>query len=149
MGIFTDYFVAPSDEVAAAVLASGPADVPGLPVLQMKGMEPIVIMGSLEAILTGRDFDEVCDNPRQGLMLVYEADGGTSVTALTDELRDALASSDENRLRAAGAELAATEEVAAADGEDVEAVVDGVLELAALARTARERGEGMYCWLCL
>jgi len=45
--------------------------------------------------------------------------------------------------------LAATEEVAAADGEDVEAVVDGVLELAALARTARERGEGMYCWLCL
>ena len=149
MGIFTDYFVAPSDEVAAAVLASGPAEVSGLPVLQMKGMEPIVIMGSLEAILTRRDFDEVYENPRQGLMLAYEEDGGTSVTALTDELRDALAACDESRLREAGVELAGTEEVAATDAEDVESVVDGVLELAALARTARERGEGMYCWLCL
>ena len=149
MGILTDYFVAPSDEAAAEVLSSGPSGVADLPALQMKGLEPVVVMGSLEAILTGRDYDEVSENPRQGFMFSYDDDGERSVTALTNELRDALATSAESRLREAGVELAATEELMALDDEDVKAVVDGVLELAALARIARDRGEGMYCWMCL
>ena len=149
MGINTDYFVASSDKLAASLLEGGPSESSAaLPMVETKGLDPTVAMGNLESLLTGRDYDAVVENPRQGLDLASDEDG-VWVIALTDELRDALAAADESRLRILGAELAVTEEINAGDAEDVAALVDVLLELASLARIARERGEGMYCWMCL
>jgi len=143
MSQLTDYFVAPSDEAAAGVLRSGRLKKSGFPVLETNNMDPTIVMGNLEAILTGRDYREVCANPRQSFTPAFTE--GVMVVALTDELRDALAASDESRLREAGVALAATEEVAPLSEEAVEGFVGCILELAALARTARARGESMYC----
>lgn len=149
MGINTDYFAASSDEMAASVLDGGPAEASaGFATVELKNVDPTVVMGLLESLLTGQDYDSVLDNPRQGEVLAA-ADDGVMVVALTDELRDALATSDESRLSVVGAELAATEELDASDAEDVAAVIGGVRELAALARSAQARGEGLYCWVCL
>jgi hypothetical protein len=146
--ILTEYFVASSDEIASAVLPSGPARASVLPVsFDANGMEPVVVMGKLEAILTGRDYDQVCENPRQGLMIAN--DRRNSVFAVTEELRDALAVSGDGRLRMAAEELAPTKEIAAVDAEGVAGVVNAVLELGDIARIARLRSEGMYCWTCL
>jgi hypothetical protein len=149
MGIYTDYFVAASDELAASVLNGGPSeDAPDMPAVQAKGMIPAVIMARLEEILTGRDYNAVLGDPRHGLELAAD-DDGVWVVALTRQLRDALAISDEQQLRSAGVRLAATAEVHARDADDVAGVVDVVVELGALARTAAERGHGLYCWMCL
>jgi hypothetical protein len=149
MGINTDYFVASSDELAASLLEGGPSESSAeVPMVETKGLDPTVVMGTLESLLTGRDYDAVVENPRQGLDVASD-DDGVWVIALTDELRDALAAADEGRLRIVGAELALTEEIDARDADDVAALVDVLTGLASLARIARERGEGMYCWMCL
>ena len=149
MGINADYFRVASDELAAALLDGGPAEViPADAMVEAKGLDPTVEMGSLEEILTGQDYDTVVGNPRQGLTLASD-DEGVFVVAITAELRDALAAADEARLRTAAAELAATEELHLSDQEDIAALADVLVALAGLARGARERGEGMYCWMCL
>ena len=57
MGVFTDYFSAPSDEAAASVLdrvggpvrpAKGPSPLPPFDTFESKGLDPYVIIGKLE-----------------------------------------------------------------------------------------------------
>lgn len=147
MGIYLEYFAASSDEVAAAVLDTGPAGAtPAVPMVDLKGVEPVAVMGSLESLLTGREYEEVVENPRHGYA-VADHDDGVWVVALTQELRDALASSADDEVRIAVSALAMMPELVLGDAEDVAWVVEGLKELAALARTAKSRGDGLYCWM--
>ncbi|GAA3757932.1 hypothetical protein [Micromonospora maritima] len=70
MGILCDYFSAPDDEAAAAVAdvpgGPGSAPDPGLEVVELKGIQPTVQLGTLEALLTGRDYDAVTENTTSG-----------------------------------------------------------------------------------
>ena len=63
MGVLYDYFAASSDEVAAAVI-----ELPGGPgaagrsfdTITGNGVDPVVQMGTLEALLTGRATTRSC-----------------------------------------------------------------------------------------
>ena len=161
MGIRYDYFAASSDRQAARALAyaagpSQPAVAPvrtgllrrPLPVfetLRATGIDPIVQMGTLEELLTGRSFTEVLHDPRSGEVVADRDDSTVMVLTTTRALQRALAAADVDQLRAVSGPWAATEEFfGTATGEQV---LPFLADLAALARSATARRERLYCWL--
>ncbi|MGH3392297.1 MAG: hypothetical protein ACRDOO_25785 [Actinomadura sp.] len=149
MGNLYDYFAAPDDAAAASTfdLLGGPA-AGGFDTVAVKGIDPVVQMGTLEELLTGRSYDEIAEDPRQGAD-VREGSDETAhgVLTLTGSLAAALADADRQRLAEVAEPWAETEEFwGDADPE----ILTGVLcELAELARRARDRGHGLYCWWSL
>jgi len=103
MSLLCEYFAAPSDAAAAAVVdrLGGPADATGEPVPAKRGLfhrqarpdrtparpavayptvdgggiEPVVQLATLEEILTGRTYDDVIEGLEEG-NVVAERDGG-------------------------------------------------------------------------
>jgi hypothetical protein len=149
MGVMFDYFAAPSDEVAAAVIGTGPTVAVADPdlVLESSGIEPSVQMATLEELLTGRPYDSIVDDPRSAALLASADDDACLVLTLTDELQAALAGADPQRLLEVAGPWSRTEEFWGR-GEP-ELLADFLGELAALARRAAARGHRLYCWTCL
>lgn len=164
MSAILDYFTAASDHHAAAALdglvdldPDTIGDMPGLsphaparprirlaasgtPVLQLKGVEPIVALGRLEAALTARPYDEVASGARHGSLVAMSDDGDLLVLTVTDELRDALAELDAAAVAAAARVWAIDEE-----GEPSEESVPVLSAFAELSAGAVHRGERVYC----
>jgi len=169
MGVLYQYFSASTDAEAARAISmpGGPGrppqsevsrrgwklgrrTTPTLPEFDTAltgGLDPVVQMGTLEAQLTGRDYDAITAGPRSGHM-VASADGGQPfVIALTDELKDALASADPDQLRSAAGPWSQTEEFFGQGDPDI---LPGALrELAELARRANASNRRLYCWVCV
>lgn len=177
MGVLYEYFSAASDAEAGAVAGrvGGPADRsvevaplparrgwfrrraepelvddPDLPVydtVSLKGVDPVVQLGTLEELLTGRPYDDLEADPRSGhLVGGQDADSGV-VCTLTDGVVAALAAADDARL----AEVAGPWSRAEEFGGDwpVEEVLRVLRDLAALARRAQAAGLRLYCWICV
>ena len=134
MGVLYEYFSASSDEVAATAInrIGGPGvpskDTPPLPAFdtfRTKVIDPWAELGNLEVQLTGRNHREIDQGPRAGKILAEADDGGLTVVTLSDELQTALADAGPDGL---GPWLG---------------------ELGDLARRARNRGERLYCWVCI
>lgn len=141
VGVIYDYFAAPSDDAAAVVIETGPAEFRKV---ETKGLDPVVVMGKLEALLTGRGYDQVVDDERSGELLAVEGDGEVLVLTVTDGLRDALA--EPREVTDVATAWAETEELRGADPGDL----GGVLrDLQSLAREAVSRSEHLYCWVCV
>jgi hypothetical protein len=156
MGVLYDYFSAPSDEIAATTIGriGGPGapseDTPPLPAFdtfQAKGIDPVVMLGKLEALLTGRDYEEIVHGPRAHKALAIENDGEQLVLTLTDELQTALADADDKRLAAVAVPWSQIEEFWT--HPDPEQLAPWLGEFSELARRARNRGERLYCWVCV
>jgi hypothetical protein len=168
MGVLFDYFSAASDEAAASAIslpggpgappppperrgllrgrqASAPAVVP-FDTISVKGIDPLVQLGTLEALLTGRDYEQIVSGPRAGHMLATQDDGERLVVTLTDELQAVLADAQDDQLAAVAVPWSQTEEFF---GQCEPQTLAGLLhELAELARRARDNDERMYCWVC-
>ena len=150
MALLCEYFVALDDASAATTIdwpggpSSPPAGSSGFPTLPLPGIEPTVMMGTLDEILTGRSFDDVLDDPSG-----HEVTSTDSawVWALPVALQDALASSGDDRLRSAAASWAQTEEFGGQ--ADAAHAADAVLALARMVRSGRESGAQLYCWFAL
>lgn len=180
MGVIFDYFAAPSDEEAAAVIdrVGGPgsrdvlvgsstpakrrlfgrivppdrsvAEDSGLTIystVSLKGIDPMVQMGTLESLLTGRAYEEVAGQPRSGHTVADRYGGERVVCTLTDSLATALAEADPETLAQVAEPWSKTEEFWGQ--ADPEALTGVLSELAALARHARESGQRLYCWVCV
>ncbi|WP_034263830.1 hypothetical protein [Actinospica robiniae] len=179
MGVMYDYFAAPSDAAAAATidLAGGPggplSQLPmpfrdlvakygfegarrflkstvrvsdaGIPALFTKGFDPVADLGAVYALLTGAG-PEVLD--KLGDVVVAERDGGERlVLSISAEVSDSLACSTPGDLQSAAAEWVEAE--SPYRQVDVEGISGLLEQLAELARMARARGDGLYCWVCL
>jgi hypothetical protein len=143
MAVLYDYFAAPSDDVAATALEEGPRDQ--FPTVETKFIEPIVVLGQLEELLTGRPYDEVVKDPRWAAAVVIEHDdSGLMVITVTDGLRDGLAAAGD--LAEVAVRWAGIEELAGFDAAVLAEVLD---ELKALAVDAEKNGERLYCWTCV
>ena len=158
MSAILDYFAAASDQHAAAAL-DGLVDLDpdtidanevrrpriqmaasGTPVLQLKGVEPVVALGRLEAALTARPYEEVASGARHGSLVAMSDDGDLLVLTVTDELRDALAELDAAAVAAAARVWAIDEE-----GEPSEESVPVLSAFVELSAGAVNRGERLYC----
>lgn len=168
MAVLFDYFAAPSDADAAGAIDRplGPAEpapkpaggllsrLRGLdddttsgesyPTVQATGIDPVVQLGTLEALLTGRHYDLVTRDPRWGQTLVASEGGDRLVGTLTDSVVDALARATPESLAVVAGPWSRTEEFDGAGDPDVLAAVLG--ELSDLAVTARMRGWRVYSW---
>lgn len=169
MGVLFDYFSAASDEVAASTidLVGGPgAPLAGSPqpgmanvrrteasggawfdTVPTKGIDPVIQLGTLEALLTSRDYDQIVAGPRAGKSLAIRDGGERVVVILTDELQNALAAADDAQFASIAVLWSQTEEFW---GRGDPQMLEGLLnELAELARRARSRDERPYCWICV
>src|SRR5215213_6917971 len=98
----TDYFIAADDDAARAAVTLGPIPAEFVTV-EAKNLDPVVALGTLTAILTGRDYDEVTGHPRHGHAITDTGPSAESfVLTVPDGLRDALAAADDH-LPAGGA----------------------------------------------
>lgn len=147
--VLLDYFAAPSDDAARAAIDVGPASAPhSFPTVALTGVDPAVSLGKLEELLTGADYDSVVDGPRAAQAVEVRNDGELVVVTLTDELQAALAGADEVRLREVAAQWSRIEEFHLADEEPAD-LTAALVELAALAKAATDRGDRLYCWICV
>lgn len=171
MGLICEYFAAPSDEEAAAVVhrLGGPGDASGqvrpekrrslfhrrartvdepvtpavaYPTVDGVGVEPVVQMGELEAVLTGRPPDDAVQG---GDVIASVDDGACLVVRLTSTLTDALAAAEGTDLLDVATRWSATEEFWG-EGDPV-LLADLIAGLARLARDARADGAELYCWV--
>ena len=152
MGLITDYFMAESDEDAAQTIdwIGGP-EVPvdgseAYPVVSLPGIEPLVMLGTVETLLTGRTFDDVLADP-SGHEVAARDGGERLVWALTETLQTALAEADESGLEAIAGPWSESEEFWG-QGDPVQAA-EMLIELAALVRAGRAAGRSLYCWVCV
>lgn len=155
MGVLFDYFSAASDELAAKVIDStaGPSSSLGqdghvLDTVSLKGIEPVVQLGTLEQLLTGVPYDDVVARERSGLVLADRDGGNLLILSVTDEVQAALAVANRERLAEVAVPWSETEEFSFAPVDPRELAV-ALEDLAGLARRAGARGQRMYCWVCV
>ncbi|MCT9930824.1 hypothetical protein N5079_11400 [Planotetraspora sp. A-T 1434] len=153
MGVFCDYFSAAADEDAAAVHAwpAGPTcppdNVGAKDTVELKGIDPVVMMGTLEALLTGLPYDQLVDRPRHGAVLRDNEDGGGGILTITDEFTAALAAATDERIRTVAEPWSQTEEFwGRGDPAELAELLQDLRDLA--VRTIRD-GHRLYCWWSL
>lgn len=172
MGIEYVYFRAQDDDAAAAAerRPGGPLGLPEVTGSRRTGLfrrepvvtelgpahegfavrlyDPMVTMGTLEALLTGRGYDDVVDDPRQGgAPSDDDPPEDRGVITLTDPLRDALAGADDERLAAVAGPWGQTEELQDSVPDEDHAAF--LRRLRDLARAAEAHGDRLYCWFTL
>ena len=149
MGNLYDYFAAADDQTAAATFDDAP-DPKVLKVLDVKGIEPFIQLGTLEALLRDVDYDAVTEEPRHCCLLTDPDSESKWVVTLTDTLRDALAEASEARLAEVAIPWSQTEEFQYSASEDLaDLLADFLGRFAELARHARDQQLRLYCWMCL
>jgi hypothetical protein len=161
MGLLCDYFTAASNAQAEETIdwiggpgdpprGGGPADgsqVAGRPTVSLPGIEPTIWMGKLEEILTGRSFDDILEDAT-GKVIASRDGGERVVVLLTASLQNALAGLDDETVDAVAAQWAAPDEFYGT-GTDTELAASTLRDLVQLVRVGRERGEALYCWVCV
>jgi len=178
VAVKNEYFGAPSDAAAADLVQAGPggplpvspplqealrtrdrealrlamrpkvrSSGSGVLVLATTGIDPVIQMSTLEALLTGEHYDVISRRPRAGHVIAERGQGQALVVTLTDELQAALAATPRDQIVAAAAPWSHDEEWHGR--ADPEALSYFLVELADLARQAGQRGERLYCWICL
>jgi hypothetical protein len=151
MGVLQEYFAADSDEQAAGVGQFGPAgrqgEQPAFDCVEDTGIDPVVQLTKLVALLTGRDYAELKDDERQGRSLGDPQTFEYGVLTVPDTLRAALAEADDERLREVVVPWSQTEEFWGP--VDLDGLLRVTTDLAALARRAQARGQRLYCWWSL
>jgi hypothetical protein len=115
--------------------------------LATKGIDPVIQMRTLEALLTGDHHDVIAGRARAGQQVAGHDQEGPWVVTLTDELQAALTAAPRDQIVAAAAPWSEDEEFQGP--ADPEILAHFLLELADLARQAGRRGERLYCWICL
>jgi hypothetical protein len=121
---------------------------PELPVydtVAVKGVDPMVQLGTLEELLTGRPYAEIEQDPRSGRIIATRDSGPRLVVGLSDSLVQGLISATREQLAAVAAPWLQTEEFSGQG--DPAAAADFLNDLAGLARQAQQRGHRLYCWV--
>jgi hypothetical protein len=153
MGIRTEYFAAPTDEVAATALHTpgGPSepdqhtDLPRFDAVAVPSVDPFVMLGGLAGALSGRPYGEVTAHPRHGALVGSGGDEGPWIVTVSQTLADDLASAGPTRL----AEAARAWSDGATPTAPPRNLAAALLPLAALAVRAADEGYRLYCWTSL
>ncbi|WP_406038678.1 hypothetical protein OG799_26430 [Micromonospora sp. NBC_00898] len=119
----------------------------GLPVLSVKGIDPVVQLGTLEGLLTGVSTEVIFARPRSGMAVAVRDEGERLVLSLTAELQQVLADQAPERLAAVAGPWSQTEEFWGHG--DATVLAHFLREFSLLARDAGGRNHRLYCWVCV
>jgi hypothetical protein len=144
MGNIYDYYAATDDTQALVLFENDCMDDP-FGTVGLKGADPYLILGSVEAHLTGMSEEQVESDPRFCEVLSDPEHEGHWLVSLTDTVRDALAAATPERLLQAATAWTLTED---GDGQDPALMTDFLGRLAELARDAGTRRR-LYCGMSL
>jgi hypothetical protein len=109
------------------------------------GIDPVVQLGTLEGLLTGRPYDEVAADPRSGHDLAVRNGGERVVVTVTDSLTTALANANDEALERVAEPWSQTEEFwGAADPAELTVFLK---DLSRVATRAQQGGRQLYCWI--
>ncbi|MBY8881295.1 hypothetical protein [Actinacidiphila acidipaludis] len=147
-----DYFSAPDDAAAVAVIGTPGGPIPaGFDAISLKDIDPVVVLGRLEALIAERGHAAAgtAESAAGAAQLVSSPDSeGPFVFRVPDTLTAALAAAGPAELVRAAEPWSRTDELRQF-GIDAPTAA-GMLEvLAALARRAREGKARVYCWWAL
>ena len=145
MGLLIDYFAAASDDDARAALADGPGD--RFPTAGGPGIEPVVNLGKLEELLTGKTFEQQLDDPGSRPLIASGNDDQVLVIKLDDGLAGALAAAGRAELGELAMPWSQIEEFGGA--ADPAALADFLHRLQDLAQAAVSARCSVYCWVCV
>ncbi|MBP2702934.1 hypothetical protein JOL79_03850 [Microbispora sp. RL4-1S] len=153
MGVIYDYFSAATDDEAAAVYdwPAGPICPPSgtepKDSVEVKNIDPHVMMGTLEALLTGNRYEDITERPRHAATLRFGDDGGDGLFTITGEFTSALVSADDDRIHAVAHAWSETEEFwGHADPAELAELLRDLRDLAVRATQQRHQ---LYCWMSL
>ncbi|MEU5402248.1 hypothetical protein ABZ348_23465 [Streptomyces sp. NPDC005963] len=147
--VMCDYFSASSDDAAVGVLDQfGGPDTSVFDVVSLKGVDPVVVVAQLEAILTGCTYDEAARRPRAGKLLSSPDAESAFIVSVSDTVQEALATATPAALIEAAGPWSETDELQTS-GMDAEAALEVLVLLSALAGRAGSTGHRMYCWWAL
>jgi hypothetical protein len=147
--VMCDYFSAADDDAALRVL-----DQPGGPnpsafdVVSLKGIDPVIAMPRLEAVLTGCGDDEVSRRPRSGALISSPEGDGAFIVSVSDTLREALASATRAALVDAAGSWSQTDELRRS-AITADTALQVLVLLSGLASRARSAGLRLFCWWAL
>jgi hypothetical protein len=144
MGNIYDYFAATDDTQALALFEDDCMDDP-FGTVGLKGADPYLILGTVEAHLTGTSEEQVESNGRFCELLSDPEHEGHWLVSLTDTVRDALAAATPEHLLQAATSWTLTED---GGGQDPALMADFLRRLAELARDAGTRRR-LYCGMFL
>ena len=147
MGVLTEYFVAKSDPDAVRAHASqtGPKRA-GFETAEWKSIDPVVTLATLDQVVTGRDALEWIRSGAPDSTIAGSETDEHWVFRVYDHHRAVLESIRDDQIEDIARRWGATEELREWPPQDVEEVLR---DLVRLARTARETGQGLYCWVSL
>lgn len=138
-----EFFVAPDDTSASLTLQTGPGRA--FESLSFGNFDPMEAVIEWECLLAGGSFEELveADEPR---VVGGQDDDACVVFTLSPRLTAALADATNSRLSAVATSWT---QLRAEDGEIIDAeIADAIVsDVAALAGSARRRGQGVYCWV--
>ncbi|MFC9436552.1 hypothetical protein [Nocardia sp. NPDC057030] len=147
--VMCDYFSAPDDDAALSVLDHpGGPDPAAWDVLSLKGIDPVIAMAELEAILTGSTYEETSELPRSGQLLSSPEAESAFIVSVSDTLQEALAEAEHSALAGVAAEWANTEELRD-DGVTADIALEVLVLLSGLASRARSKNFRLFCWWAL
>jgi hypothetical protein len=160
MGVLIDYFTAPSDELAAETVdwLGGPAAGAksrglfgraraGYPVVHGGEIDPVVMLGTLEELLTGLTFAEQLSDKSSGKTLAVRNEGERVVVRVRDALVSALAHAPASKLAEVAGPWSQTEEFWGRG--DPEQLLEFLGKLQLLSGRTAEAGTGVYSWICV
>lgn len=112
--------------------------------MPLRGFEPLVQLGTLEELLTGRPYEDIVADDR----IIADADGGERlVMRVSQSLVRALASASSQDLSEVAVPWSQTEEFwGQADPAEL---AEDLHHLAGLATRATAAGHTVYCWVCV
>ncbi|MGW7053810.1 hypothetical protein [Streptomyces sp. NPDC054887] len=144
-----DYFSAADDEAAVAVLRypGGPGSVE-YDVVCLKGIDPVVSIARLEAVMTGCSYEEVGRRSKSGGVVSLPEEGPPFVVSVSDALTDALVTATRDDIVRCAELWSRTDELRQLH-VDVEFAAGVLRNLAGLAQRARVSGSRLYCWWAL
>ena len=117
----------------------------GLPVLSVKGIDPVIQLGQLESLLTGVAYETLGARPDSGRNLAVRDEGMRLVLTLPDGFRQTLADQTPEQLDAVAGPWSRTEEFWG--HADPETLAHFLHELSSLARHATGKNHHLYCWV--
>ncbi|MEH0530205.1 hypothetical protein QBA75_25140 [Streptomyces stelliscabiei] len=143
MSTIVEFFLAPDDTAAGAVVPTGPRGA--YESLSFGNFDPEEAVIAWECLLTGSTFEELVEagEPR---VVADRDDGECVVLVVSPRLSAALADAGREALRDVAV---AWSGLRAADGEVIDAETAELIvgDVAALVGDGRRRGLGGYCWV--